>query len=104
MFAIYDNQTGELRSTGTIVSSDLPPNLTVIELTDEESASLASGAGIWDTETMQVVANPNYQSDEFRTIPLAAILQFETQLQNGDIDTISDLRSSILSFLQSIKG
>jgi len=105
MYAIYETATGILKSTGTVLGNNLPDTLTVVELNQEDSDKLASGQGIWDAATLSVINNPSYAAPvEELTIPITALEQLDLDMQNPAIATVPDLKQSIGTFINQIKG
>ncbi len=105
MYAIYETATGILKSTGTVVSDTLPDTLTSVELNQADSDKLSSGQGIWDSATLTVIDNPSYQEPVTElSIPAPALEQLETDMQDPTINSISELKTSILTFTNNIRG
>lgn len=105
MFAIYETATGILKSTGTVVGNNLPETLTVVELNQTDSDKLSTGQGIWDAATLAVIDNPTYTAPvEELSIPVVALEQLVSDMQNPAINSIAELKTSIKTFGQQIKS
>ena len=103
MYAIYETATGILKSTGTVVGTNLPETLTVVELNQTDSDKLSSGQGIWNAATLTVVDNPAYQAPvEDKAIPVTALEQLKTDMQDPSINSIAEIKTSIKSFVDLI--
>lgn len=104
MYAIYETATGELKSTGTVVADNLPDTLTVVDLNEVDSEKLRSGQGIWDKNTLSVIDNPNFVTPvEELTIPAPALDQLKADMQDPNINSIAEIKTSIKSFADQIK-
>ena len=105
MYAIYETATGILKSTGTVVGTNLPETLTVVELNQTDSDKLSSGQGIWDAATLTVVDNPNYVAPvEELSIPATALAQLKTDMTDSNINSIAEVKASIKTFADQIKS
>lgn len=58
MYAVWIIATGEAFSFGTVVADPLPEDMASRQLSDAETTMLADGTGIWDTQTLTIVARP----------------------------------------------
>lgn len=104
MYAIYETATGELKSTGTVLGNNLPDTLTVIELNETDSQKLRDGSGLWNKDTLSVIDNPNYtQPVEELFIPAPALNQLKADMQDPNINSIAEIKTSIKSFADQIK-
>jgi hypothetical protein len=56
-YAVYRTSTGDLVSVGSVVADPLPDDLTALALSDFDADLLTHG-GVWEAETLKVVAAP----------------------------------------------
>jgi len=55
---IYDTATGQGVSIGTVIANPLPANLTALELSEEQSTAILSGALVWDADSLSLIPTP----------------------------------------------
>lgn len=54
-FAVYETNTGVLKSVGSVLANPLPAGLTSVALSDPDAVALSNGTGRWDPATRTVV-------------------------------------------------
>ena len=55
---VYDTATGQGVSLGTVLANPLPANLTALELSEQQSTAVLSGAMVWDAATLSLIPTP----------------------------------------------
>lgn len=57
---VYDTATGQGVSLGTVLANPLPANLTALELSEQQSTAILSGAMVWDAATLSLIPTPRH--------------------------------------------
>jgi hypothetical protein len=84
---LYNTESGQSVSIGTVIADPLPADLTALPLTDAEGEGLQNGSLIWHEETRTLVAAPapNVTAEEavsayFSPYQIAALSRLEMAL------------------------
>jgi hypothetical protein len=55
---LYNTESGQSVSIGTVIANPLPTDLTALPLTDEQGEGLQNGSLIWDAATRSLIVTP----------------------------------------------